>query len=208
MRDFSQHELRAARKLYEDGLVPVEAVAATLGISKRTLYDYIHQWGWTSRTKMRHTRQARHKAARGSVEAAHTPTKDAHADDQMTDEPCVDEISVSADDLNPEMNASSLARRLDEAVRRELVTVEHRLRRGPVATAERNARVLTALVKALTELARLERQEKGLERHDAEQDATAADECSEEPPTDMAELRTELARRLDILRRSRNSGPV
>ncbi len=177
-RDFTPEQLLEARQLYEDGIVPVEAVAATLGMSKRTLYDHIGPWGWTSRAKLRQARRARaENIAR---------TKDDHDD--------------TLPDLAPDVDATTLARRLDEVVRRELAGAETRLRRGPVATAERNARVLSALVKALSELTRMERQERDAQAddHESQDDAST--------PSDLAELRTELAKRLEGLRRARNAG--
>lgn len=195
--DIPPQDLRAAKKLYDDVSVSLDDVAARLNISKRSLYDHIHKWGWTPRAQKRRLLKIK------NAEPSSTGNPN---DDSVTNEMCAHDTET--DNIHAQVDAHSLSRRLDEAVRRELVTVESRLRRGPVASAERNARVLTALVKAMAELARMERQEKGAERHDSEASEHSNEDRDEEPPADLAELRAELARRLERLRRSRHAGSV
>lgn len=192
--DIPPQDIAAAQKLYETTNVPVREIAASLGINTRRLYVNIHKWGWHLRTENSALVKKKNRQAAVPLNAsAQEADSDASCDNLMT-----------RADQSLDGDAVGLSRRLDEIVRRELATAEERLRSGSVANAERNARVLTALVKAMAELARLERQEKGAERYDADHSESARDEHDDEPPTDVAELRAELARRLEILRRSRN----
>ena len=41
------------KRLYELTLTPVADIAATMGISRRTLERRIHEWGWTPRSAPR-----------------------------------------------------------------------------------------------------------------------------------------------------------
>jgi hypothetical protein len=198
--DIPPQDLRAARKNYEEHRHSIAALATSLGVSARSLSAFIRKEGWTAGGAKKAKTKPRSPAKKSKTSTLpERQETQAHSD-----------LSAkgSAAPAATETEPSSLSQRLDKVVRKELVTAETRLRRGPVAAAERNARVLTALVKAMAELARLERQEKGAERNDGEAGGATALDHHDTPPTDVAELQAELARRLEILRRSRNSGTV
>lgn len=86
-----------------------------------------------------------------------------------------------------------LIQSLDATVERECLRVQKALQDGAVAV---DARMLANLVKALGELRRIKREDRAENKHDA---ADARDD----PPRELAELRAELARRLERLRRER-----
>ena len=49
-KTFPLEQIAAARRLYEDGRTALDEVAASLGISKRTLAARIKEWGWPPRS--------------------------------------------------------------------------------------------------------------------------------------------------------------
>jgi hypothetical protein len=94
-----------------------------------------------------------------------------------------------------------LIARLEDAVEREFARAESALDKHAPKTAEASARTLATLVKALAELKRLRR-----DADDTTEDAARDDDDATEPdapPRDLAELRAELARRLERLRGER-----
>lgn len=90
-----------------------------------------------------------------------------------------------------------LIARLEDAVEREFARAESALDKQAPKTAEASARTLATLVKALAELKRL-RRDADAPTEDAARDDDDADE-PDAPPRDLAELRAELARRLERL---------
>ncbi len=97
---------------------------------------------------------------------------------------------------------SGLVAKLEDAVEREFARVEAALDKLPPKTMEASARTLATLVKTLAELKRLRR-----DADETKEDATRADDDRDDaPPRELAELRAELARRLERLRGARPSG--
>lgn len=95
-----------------------------------------------------------------------------------------------------------LIARLEDAVEREFARAETALEKHAPKTIEASARTLATLVKTLAELKRMRR-----EADDIRKDATAPDDdASDAPPRELAELRAELARRLERLRGGGPSG--
>jgi hypothetical protein len=89
--------------------------------------------------------------------------------------------------------------KLEDAVAREFARVEAALEKQNPKTIEMSARALATLVKTLAELKRMRR-----EADETKEDATRADDDrADEPPRELAELRAELARRLERLRGDR-----
>jgi hypothetical protein len=94
-----------------------------------------------------------------------------------------------------------LIARLEDAVEREFARAEAALEKHAPKTIEASARTLATLVKTLAELKRMRR-----EAGEPKEDATRAnddDDASDAPPRELAELRAELARRLERLRGGR-----
>jgi hypothetical protein len=97
-------------------------------------------------------------------------------------------------------DAGGLIARLEDAVEREFAHAEAALQRHAPKTIEASARTLASLVKTLAELKRM-RREADETKEGARADDDAADACvNDEPPRELAELRAELARRLERLR--------
>lgn len=98
-----------------------------------------------------------------------------------------------------------LIARLEDAVEREFARAEAALEKHAPKTIEASARTLATLVKTLAELKRMRRETDELKEggRDADDDAAQDDAARDEPPRELAELRAELARRLERLRGER-----
>lgn len=99
-------------------------------------------------------------------------------------------------------DSARLIARLEDAVEREFARAEAALEKHAPKTIEASARTLATLVKTLAELKRMRR-----DSNETKGDATRPnDDASDEPPRQLAELRAELARRLERLRSERPPG--
>jgi hypothetical protein len=101
----------------------------------------------------------------------------------------------------PRADPGRLIARLEDAVEREFARAETALDKQAPKTAEASARTLATLVKALAELKRLRGSADAAREEAASDDDDAPDDDA--PPRDLAELRAELARRLERLRGER-----
>jgi hypothetical protein len=105
----------------------------------------------------------------------------------------------------PAADPGRLILRLEEAVEHEFARVETALEKHAPKTIEASARTIATLVKALAELKRM-RRETDAPRETASRQDDDADTDNAEPPRELAELRAELARRLERLRGERPAG--
>jgi hypothetical protein len=87
--------------------------------------------------------------------------------------------------------------KIEAALNREFAHIEHALAHGAPRNAEKTAKTMASLVRSLAELKRVKREAQGHDRHN--------DGPGETPARDLAELKAELARRLDRLRRARDA---
>ena len=112
----------------------------------------------------------------------------ANAADAQTPNPPLPVKPLTTDEMIDKLHA---------ALNREFAFVEHALAHGEPRNAEKTAKTMASLVRSLAELKRVQRDAHGHGTH-----TYGADE----PPTrDLAELKAELARRLDRLRRARDA---
>jgi predicted DNA-binding transcriptional regulator AlpA len=166
-----------ARRVYEEGIVPVDEIVAMLGMSRHGFYRFIRDERWQLRRPRTHVLGARRAAMLASADDATEP-----------DEACAPAVRVNRDDLLD---------KVEVAVNRELAQAERALANGGPRDAEKNAKVLASLARSLSQLKREPRGAQATERHD--------DAADEPPARDLDELKAELARRLDRLRRSRDA---
>ena len=159
-----------AKLLYDAGVTPLAELSAMLGMSERAFRRYREREGWPMR-------------------ASPIKRKSAAETQAMARE--------SAPDAPPKTESRSLIARLEEAVEREFVRAETALAtcgaKAAPKTMETRARVLASLVRSLAELKRMNR-DAGAAR---EEDGRGRDASEDEPPRELAELREELARRLE-----------
>ena len=103
-------------------------------------------------------------------------------------------------------DANRLIARLEDAVEQEFARAEAALAKHAPKTIEASARTLASLVKTLAELKRMRRENEDRENDAEDDDERAGSERGgDDPPRELAELRAELARRLERLR---GAGPV
>jgi len=117
---------------------------------------------------------------------------------------CARSDETAAAEASPARAApeKGLIARLEDAVEREFARAEAALEKHAPKTIEQSARTLASLVKTLAELKRMRREADagpGGAKEEDDEDG-AADESLDEPPRELAELRAELARRLERLR--------
>lgn len=166
-------KIAEVRKLYEGTNVPVRDLASICGLGVTTFLKRVKLWGW----KPRNYRMRDYDAA-------------AQRDIESIREIAAPAIAVAENE--------TLIDRVRTAVEREIVAIEAVLARVEGAKlrstdAERAARTLATLVKTLREVAALQRDEK----------PEQASGEGEDEFRDLEEFRSELAERLDRLRRSR-----
>jgi len=169
-------KISEVRKLYEGTDIPVRDLASICGLGVTTFLKRVKLWGWKSR---RYRTKDYDAAAKAEVESIR--------------EVAAPEVAIARNE--------TLIDRVRAAVEREIVAIEAVLARVEGARlrstdAERAARTLATLVKTLREVAALQRDEK------PEQESGAAEE---DEFRDLEEFRSELAQRLDRLRRSRDA---
>ncbi|HEY8064662.1 MAG TPA: hypothetical protein VIF40_08020 [Methylosinus sp.] len=159
-----------AKLLYDAGVTPLAELSAMLGMSERAFRRFREREGWTMRP---------------------SPIK------RKSSEPPPATAPESAPNEPPKTESRSLIARLEEAVEREFVRAEAALAtcgaKAAPKTMETSARVLASLVRSLAELKRMNRDASAAR----EEDGRARDAFDDEPPRELAELREELARRLE-----------
>ncbi len=103
-------------------------------------------------------------------------------------------------------DTNRLIARLEDAVEQEFARAEAALAKHAPKTIEASARTLASLVKTLAELKRMRRENEDHENDaDDDSDHAASERGGDAPPRELAELRAELARRLERLR---GAGPA
>jgi hypothetical protein len=174
--ELSEAEIEQAKLLYDAGITPIPEFLRLFNMSERRFLKFRRENGWPLRPS-----------------------------------PCLPRAGREIDSVRPlssEKSARALIARLEEAVEREFGRAESALTRPAPKTIETRARTLASLVKSLAELKRMSR--------DAQFDTDAAEEEGERngaddrnfdsSPRELAELRAELARRLERLRGDGQAG--
>jgi hypothetical protein len=168
-----------AKRLYERTLVPVNDIAAMMGLSKYPFYRRVKEWGWRRR-----------RAKVGALELVRALT-----DSTVLPLP---PLVVASGDMkqdartNPPALAerTAVAARIQDVVERELAAVERVLDLiGPddKNEAELSARTLASIARTLREIAAINQPN----------EVTPPDEADDDPiPRDIDEFREELARRI------------
>jgi hypothetical protein len=177
-RAISPEMLAEARRLYEQTRVPVDDIAAMLGIGARSFYTRLRKWDWKRR--MLRIPQASPPALADSAPLPRT-------------EPVADAPQPTAVVAPP----VPVAERIQRAVERELHAVEQIVAKLRPSTdageAERAARVLASLARTLQEVARLDRVPAATEQ---------AKEDDDRGPDDADDFIRGLARRMDEFARA------
>jgi hypothetical protein len=169
--------IEEAHVLYDAGVVHVDDIAARLGMGHTSFYRMVRKLGWAHRRDDSAMRAAIDQAA----DAAPKPAVE-------SGEPDIPAKPFSIDEMIPKLEA---------AINREFALAEHALAHGEPRNAEKTAKTMASLVRSLAELKRVKN---GAQAHGTNDAAT-----DEPPARDLAELKAELARRIDRLRRARDA---
>ena len=176
------------RRLYEHTVMPVRDIALKLGISNTTLQNRIDEWGWKRRDY--------HSELMRKLRAAEVAASEARA---PAPEPTTTEPSASVAPAAP-ANRIAIAARITTVVEREMDAIERVLEViGPAnpIEAERSARSLASISRALREIAAFNQSD----------EVTPPDDADDDPvPRDIDEFRSELARRINEFVEARRSG--
>ncbi len=175
-------DLAQAKHLYESGAASIAATAALLGLTESALRWRARKWGWTRKPRGKNAqgKSTRGKNARGK--SARAP-----AAGKATTAPASPAAMAPAPRPADTQTLIGAVRHVLEA---EIASL--RARSGEPDAADANARTLNSLARTLSVL-------RGLEN---EKDGGHADD-ENAGPLDLAELRRELARRIDLLRQQR-----
>ncbi|AZG75495.1 hypothetical protein [Methylocystis rosea] len=168
-------KIAQAKLLYDSGVTPIGEILELLGMSVGQFRRFRETHGWP---------------LRASACAPKKPQEAANAAKKPRD-------------------AGRLIARLEDAVEQEFARAEAALAKHAPKTIEASARTLASLVKTLAELKRMRRESED-KKNDADDDSDqsvgdASEGGGDAPPRELAELRAELARRLDRLR---GAGPT
>ena len=182
-KTFTPEQIEAARVLYENPQTPLDEVAASLKITRRTLEARIAEWGWPPRatSPQRNRGRARSKSSGRRAKRTSTARKQSKPDARPR----------SDTTRRPVASREALAVRVQRVVERELDAIDSILSvlgAADSTEAERSARTLASLARALKEVMRLA----------APEQATDPDE-DDPMPRDLDEFRRELARRIEAL---------
>lgn len=174
-----EERIAQARLLYDAGVAPVAEIAKLLGMSAGQFHAFRRANGWPMR-------------------ASPIKRRDDEAPPGAIDQPQKDEAAAEQKAKRASAPSTSLIQRLEEAVEREFAEVESALSSRTGRNVETSARALASLVRTLAELKRMKRET--LDGAGAREDDGRDDEHDDPPPRQLAELRAELARRLERLR--------
>jgi hypothetical protein len=201
-KTFAAETIAAARRLYDEEASSLDDVAALLGIARTTLKARIKEWDWPARRAAgaQSFGEARAAGKRGGKPHA-SPRRPQAASTPQPKRPrprTHPQVDVQAQGREPNVatektqaTPEALAQRIQRVVERQLAAIDRVL--GAIgasdsAEAERSARTLASLARALKEVMRLTAPE---EARDADDD--------DPMPRDLDDFRRELARRLEAL---------
>ena len=178
---FSPEQIERLRRRYEEGAETIAAIVADENVSEKKLYALRHECGWRARSATRPKNKPRKRPQR-KIGPARKPA-------------APDRPERPARRASPPPPGVVDIATLIERIRKMLEgALESAQTRGPEADPDETARLMASLTRTLQSLRALEKDTTQDERRDDGADA---------PPLDLAELRRELARRIDRLRQDR-----
>jgi hypothetical protein len=191
-KTFAPDAIERARRLYEDPQASLDAVAAALGTTRRTLASRIGEWGWPQRGADNKARASSKGRASNKARAASANRRKRRPRKvRKPSKPRAQQPAAAVQAGLPAATPQALARRVQRMVERELDAIDKVLSAigaADSAEAERSARTLASLARALKEVMRL-----------AAPDETPETDDDDPVPRDLDEFRRELARRIDAL---------
>jgi hypothetical protein len=177
-KELSPDQIAKARHLYEQTLVPVSDIAASLKVSDAWLYKRIKDLNWRKRqSQIGDFHYARFLAEAEALAPAPAPQA---------------ELLAPIDPEAVEQRSLAFTLRLQDAAERVLdagVRIIGTIRPGDHAEGERCARVVAVVAHAFRDVAHLTKPVSAAEAHEPDDD-------DDPVPRDLDEFRQELARRI------------
>ena len=182
IEELTPEDLARLKRRYEREQTAIADIARQEGLLPRQLLELRRRHGWKTRSA-----RASPKTAKRSV------TKPPSRRKASKPPPA---SAVAPPPVAEGGDIMQLVRGMRVALEKEVAAAQARLASAAPAAAEASARTLASLARTLTAL-------RDLEAGAAE--AASTGRSNDEPPLDLAELRRELARRIDILRDEREA---
>ncbi|MFV0279252.1 MAG: hypothetical protein ACK5JM_00660 [Rhodoblastus sp.] len=171
---FQPETLARLQQRYEAGAETIAAIAREEGLTPKKLQAMKHALGWRARRQPSARKKPPAKTTKRAARAK--PAK-----------PVARKTTVENDCIDTPALVSRIRAQLEGALAAAQA-------RGPGADPDEIARLMASLTRTLASLRQLEKDTGSHDRRDGGDDA---------PPLDLAELRRELARRIDRLREER-----
>ena len=187
---FDPHILAQVREDYEGGEGTLAELAHRLVLTQAGFYQFRKTHGWPLRQRGR----PKSKSTKEDVQTPERKKTPPNLQDRRDSE-------ASSHASDETIDTGKITKTLQGALTREIIKMQKLLNAADAPGAERNARVLASLLKALGEVRKYETT---AQDHKSEQ-GQVTHAAASRPARDLATLRAELARRLDELRRSQSS---
>ena len=179
---FSPEQIERLRRRYEEGAETIATIVADENVSEKKLYALRRECGWRARSAARRKNKPSRRRPHRKIGSARKPA-------------APDRPERPARRASPPPPGVVDMSTLIERIRKMLEgALESAQTRGSEADPDETARLMASLTRTLQSLRALEKDTTQDERRDDGADA---------PPLDLAELRRELARRIDRLRQDR-----
>ena len=191
-------QIARIRLRYESSADAVADIARDEGFSKDQIYAMRRRFHWAPRATPQSRAGARAKAGVNKARAKAARNKRTAKPNNAAGSAPARKRARSSDAPPGTSDVMALVQRLRVALEEELAALQTRAADAPPAERETRARTLASLTRSLASLRAIEAS------------TTKAGEASGQPddelPLDLAELRRELSRRLDVLREDREDG--
>lgn len=188
-KNFTPEDIAKAKALYESGAAPVAALRDVFGLSDSAIRRRIQKWGWARPGRPTTKSKSVAKAKRPRTSDRRSPRATMPKPTGATAAPR--SAIARAVEEKPPADTASLIAALRHALEAEIAAVRGRIDAG--AATDANARALSSFARTLSVLRALETTKNDGAAHEA--DITL----------DLADLRRELARRIDLLRDERDA---
>lgn len=192
--ELTPQAIARVRELYEEGDATVAAIALAEGLSERQVQELRRRFGWPSRRAARKTATAKsaHKSAHKRADKIAAKSAGEASGAKIGSGRRTASAESKSEPPRKDAPSADLVKRLRALLEAEIDGANERLAGEKPEAA---ARTLGALTRALQTLKAIESGEK----------QSGADTADDRPPLDLAELRRELARRIDRLREERGA---
>jgi len=191
--ELSAERIARLKRRYEETDETVAAIARGESLSEKRIYELMRREGWRARSA---SAPQRKKPARKKTVGAKKPKRAPPKPQAASKSQAPSKPRAASKPPPGVVDMPTLIARIRAQLEGALETAQAR---GPEAEPDQTARLMASLTRTLQSLRALE---KDTTQNDRRQD-DRRDDGADAPPLDLAELRRELARRIDRLREER-----